>query len=108
MKILVVEDDGLMAQAIAAMLAKEHFNATIVNDGSTALDMMASYSFDAVLLDMRLKRESGLDVLYQARAKGITVPVLILSGDGELSTKVAALGAGADDYVHKAVQGSGT
>jgi len=101
MKILVVEDDGLMAQAIAAMLAKEHFNATIVNDGQAALDMMTSYSFDAVLLDMRLKRESGLDVLHKARKKGITVPVLVLSGDAELSTKVTALGAGADDYITK-------
>ena len=101
MKILVVEDDGLMAQAIAAMLAKEQFNVTIVNDGQSALAMMTSYSFDAVLLDMRLKRESGLDVLRAARLKGVAVPVLILSGDVELSSKVAALGAGADDYVTK-------
>lgn len=101
MKILVVEDDGLMAQAIAAMLAKENYNATIVNDGQAALDMMESYSFDAVLLDMRLKRESGLDVLRQARKNGFAVPVLVLSGDTELATKVAALGAGADDYITK-------
>lgn len=101
MKILVVEDDGLMAQAIAAMLAKEHFNTTIVNDVEAALAMMTGFSFDAVLLDMRLKRESGLDVLRAARAKGLSVPILILSGDGELASKVAALGAGADDYVTK-------
>lgn len=101
MKILVVEDDGLMAQAIAAMLAKEHFNVTIVNDGQAALDMMTSYSFDAVLLDMRLKRESGLDVLRIARQQGVAIPVLILSGDAELATKVTALGAGADDYITK-------
>lgn len=101
MKVLIVEDDGLMAQTIAALLGQRKFNATIVSDGRSALEMMELYPFDAVLLDMRLKRESGLDVLREARRKGITYPILVLSGDMEIQTKVAALGAGADDYVTK-------
>ncbi|MGY6703672.1 response regulator transcription factor [Roseinatronobacter sp.] len=101
MKVLIVEDDGLMAQTIAALLAQRKFNATIVSDGRSALEMMELYPFDAVLLDMRLKGESGLDVLREARRKGITYPILVLSGDMEIQTKVAALGAGADDYVTK-------
>ncbi|WFE76290.1 response regulator transcription factor [Roseinatronobacter sp. S2] len=101
MKVLIVEDDGLMAQTIAALLGQRKFNATIVSDGRSALEMMELYPFDAVLLDLRLKRESGLDVLREARRKGISYPILILSGDMEISTKVEALGAGADDYITK-------
>ncbi|MBR3370037.1 MAG: response regulator transcription factor [Rhodobacteraceae bacterium] len=101
MKVLIVEDDGLMAQTIAALLGQKKFNATIVSDGRSALEMMELYPFDAVLLDLRLKQESGLDVLREARRKGLTYPILILSGDMEISTKVAALGAGADDYITK-------
>ncbi|MGP9789687.1 response regulator transcription factor [Roseinatronobacter sp. NSM] len=101
MKVLIVEDDGLMAQTIAALLGQKKFNATIVSDGRSALEMMTLYPFDAVLLDLRLKQESGLDILREARRKGLTYPILILSGDLEISTKVAALGAGADDYITK-------
>ena len=90
MKVLVVEDDGLMAQAIAAMLFKAHFNVTIVNDAPSALDMITEFSFDAVLLDLRLKRESGLDVLRKARERGVKFPMLVLSGDLEMDSKLAA------------------
>ncbi|CUX82154.1 MAG: two-component system, cell cycle response regulator CtrA [Roseibaca calidilacus] len=101
MKVLVVEDDGLMAQAIAAMLFKAHFNVTIVNDAPSALDMITEFSFDAVLLDLRLKRESGLDVLRKARERGVKFPMLVLSGDLEMDSKLAAFAAGADDYITK-------
>lgn len=101
MKILVVEDNGLMAQMITAALVRKRFNVTAVNDGASAIEMAQSYDFDAIILDLRLNGQSGLDILAHARRLGLDVPVLILSGDLETETKVAALAAGADDYLTK-------
>lgn len=101
MKILVVEDNGLMAQMIAAALVRQRFNVSVVSDGASALEMVQSYEFDAMVLDMRLNGQSGLDVLTRMRHLGQKVPVLVLSGDIEIETKVAALRAGADDYLTK-------
>jgi len=101
MKILVVEDNSLMAQMVDSLLARNGFNVTVVGDGTSAIDMLLAYDFDAVVLDLRLNKESGLDVLRNARRRGINTPVLILSGDLELETKVTALTAGADDYLTK-------
>lgn len=101
MKALVVDDDGLMAQTIAALLQRRGVEVQVVADGAAALVRMAEGAFDAVLLDMRLRGESGLDVLRAARGRGLATPVIILSGDMEIDTKVAALRSGADDYVTK-------
>lgn len=101
MRLLLVEDDKFMAQMISALLVKKDLNVTIVHDGATAIETMRLYQFDAVLLDLRLKDMSGLEVLAQARKMGIEYPILILSGDADTEMKVRALGAGADDYVTK-------
>lgn len=101
MKVLVVEDNGLMAQMITAALVRKRFNVTVAADGETALDMVEAFDFDAVILDLRLREQSGLTVLGRIRRLGLRVPVLILSGDLETETKVAALQAGADDYLTK-------
>ncbi len=101
MRVLLVEDDKFMAQMIAALLTKKEFAVTTVHDGDAAIEAMESYHFDAVLLDLRLKETSGLDVLATAREMGVKYPILILSGDMDTNTKVRALSAGADDYVTK-------
>ncbi len=101
MKALIVDDDGLMAQTISALLQRRGVQARTVPDGAGALARLADEAFDAVLLDMRLRNESGLAVLAEARARGFTVPVVVLSGDMEVEVKVAAFRAGADDYVTK-------
>lgn len=101
MKSLIVDDDGLMAQTTAALLKRRGVEVRVVADGAAALALMADEDFDAVLLDLRLRRESGLDVLRAARAQSLTTPVVVLSGDAEIETKVAAFRAGADDYVTK-------
>jgi two-component system, cell cycle response regulator CtrA len=101
MRVLVVEDNGLMAQMITAALSRKGFHPTLAQDARSALDLLVAYEFDAVVLDIRLKTESGLDLLRRARRSGIKTPVLILSGDLETETKVATLRAGADDYMTK-------
>ena len=101
MKALIVDDDGLMATTIAALLQRRGVAVQVASDGAGALARLAAQEFDAVLLDMRLRGESGLDVLAEVRARGLTTPVVVLSGDMEVHSKVAAFRAGADDYVTK-------
>lgn len=101
MKILVVEDDQLMVQMIEAMLRQQGFTTSSVQSGADAIDRLDIYEYDLVLLDLHLKDGSGLTVLRHARAQGIRFPFMILSGDIDLKSKVAALDAGADDYLTK-------
>lgn len=101
MRLLLVEDDRLMAQMTSALLAKKNFKVTLAHSKDDAIDILRNYQFDAVVLDLRLKNECGLDVLSEARAMRVTCPFVVLSGDLDTDRKVAALHAGADDYVTK-------
>lgn len=101
MRLLLVEDDKLMAQMISALLVKKDFQVTTVHTKAEALENLEVFAYDAVVLDLRLRGESGLDVLSAARAKEIRTPFVVLSGDLDTESKVAALRAGADDYVTK-------
>ena len=101
MNILVVEDNTLMAQMIVGALTRKGFAALNVPDGTAALAEMETGAYDAILLDLRLEDCFGIDLLHHARQSGITTPVMILSGDMEPEVKVAALTAGADDYLTK-------
>jgi two-component system, cell cycle response regulator CtrA len=101
MRLLLVEDDKLMAQMIAALLVKKEFKVTTVHTKNEAIENLQAFQFDAVVLDLRLRGESGLDVLTAARSKEIMTPFIVLSGDLDTDSKVAALRAGADDYVTK-------
>lgn len=101
MRLLLVEDDRLMAQMTSALLAKKNFKVTMAHSKDDAIDILRNYQFDAVVLDLRLKNECGLDVLSEARAMRVTCPFVVLSGDLDTDRKVAALHAGADDYVTK-------
>ena len=101
MNILVVEDNSLMAQLIQSALTRQNFAVTVVTDGMSAIDTLQKQPFDMVMLDLRLGDEYGVDILKEARSKNINTPVIILSGDLDPMTKVAAFTAGADDYVTK-------
>lgn len=101
MRLLLVEDDKFMAQMIAALLATKKFQVTTANTKDDALENLRSFQFDAVILDLRLKEECGLDVIAEARALDVECPFVVLSGDLDTDTKVQALRAGADDYVTK-------
>lgn len=101
MRVLLVEDDRFMAQMIAALLVKKDFKVTTAHNKADAIDNLQSYQFDVVVLDLRLKNESGLDVLAAARDLEFSCPFVVLSGDLDTESKVKALRAGADDYVTK-------
>lgn len=101
MKILLVEDDQLLGDGIAAGLTQAGLTVDWVLDGQQADTALLTNSYDAVVLDLGLPKLSGMDVLKRARAQGKDLPVLILTAYGAIENRVAGLDAGADDYLTK-------
>src|SRR5450631_2467470 len=101
MRVLVIEDDSTTAQSIELMLKSESFNVYVTDLGEEGIDLGKIYDYDLILLDLNLPDMSGMDVLRTLRVAKIDTPVMILSGSGEIETKVRTLGGGADDYMTK-------
>jgi two-component system OmpR family response regulator/two-component system response regulator QseB len=100
-RILVVEDDALLGDAIQAGLRQKGFVADWVRDGVAADLALESGAHDAVVLDIGLPRRSGLEVLARLRGRKDKVPVLILTARDTVEDRIAGLDAGADDYLVK-------
>lgn len=101
MRILIVEDEAHLAEALASILRKHHYSVDVVHDGSSGLDYAQSGIYDLLLLDIMLPGLSGLTILQTIRKEGITTPVILLTARGETSDKVSGLDYGADDYIAK-------
>lgn len=101
MRVLLVEDDPDVSDAIRNALMLESHCAEVLRSGPQALAAMQSESFDAMILDLGLPRMSGLEVLRKLRSQGSSVPVLILTARDLTADRVAGLDAGADDYLTK-------
>lgn len=99
-KVLVVDDDPALRQALRGALGRVGFEVVVAPDARGGLDLLTTARPDAVVLDLGLPDAHGLDVVRRFRSLS-TVPVLILSGSTEESRKVQALEAGADDYLDK-------
>jgi len=99
-KILIVDDDGNIAELVSLYLTKECFDTKIANDGEAALSAVKSYIPDLVLLDIMLPVIDGYEVLREIR-KSSSLPVILLSAKGETFDKVLGLELGADDYIMK-------
>ncbi|MGH3723999.1 MAG: winged helix-turn-helix domain-containing protein [Mycobacterium sp.] len=98
--VLIVEDEDSLADPLAFLLRKEGFEATIVNDGPSALAEFERSGADIVLLDLMLPGMSGTDVCKQLRAKSSVPVIMVTARDSEID-KVVGLELGADDYVTK-------
>ncbi len=101
MRVLLIEDEPTTAKAIEMMLATEGINIYTTDLGEEGVDLGKLYDYDIILLDLNLPDMHGLDVLKKLRVSKVTTPVLILSGVGEMDSKVQSFGFGADDYVTK-------
>jgi two-component system cell cycle response regulator CtrA len=101
MRILLVEDDRVVARGIELMLKAEGFNIYTTDLGEEGIDLGKVYDYDLILLDLSLPDMSGMDVLRTLRVARINTPIMILSGSSEIDTKVKTLGGGADDYMTK-------
>ena len=101
MKILLVEDDAMIGEALQYSLNKLHYAVDWVKDGNSALLSAKTQHYDAVLLDLGLPKVDGIEVLRSLRLSGNDTPVLVVSARDAVATRIAALDLGADDYVLK-------
>ena len=101
MRILVVEDETALADAICAILRREGYTADTANDGKTGLDKALSGKFDCMILDIMLPVMNGLDVLSYLRVMQNEIPVLLLTALSEVDDRIKGLDCGADDYLTK-------
>lgn len=101
MRVLLVEDEEYMAQAIAHILEKNNYTVDLAYDGQYGLDCALSGIYDIIILDIMLPEMSGFDVLKSLRLEKIITPVLFLTAKGETEDKVEGLDLGADDYLTK-------
>jgi two-component system OmpR family response regulator len=101
MRILVVEDEPKMAEAIRRVLVAERNAVDVADDGIGALGFAGEHDYDVIVLDRGLPDLDGLEVLRLLRSRGVNTPVLMLTALGSLEHRVAGLDAGADDYLPK-------
>ena len=103
MKILVVEDEQKLADAIAKGLTLKGYSVDTIGDGKKALTRMSLHraDYDLIILDLMLPSLDGHEICKQARAMGVTTPILILTARAETEKKVDLLLSGADDYLVK-------
>jgi two-component system, OmpR family, response regulator MprA len=101
MRILVVDDEPTVRAALQRALALERYEVDLAADGHEALERLAAFPPDAVLLDVAMPRLDGLEVCRRLRAAGDQTPVLMLTARDAVDDRVEGLDAGADDYLVK-------
>jgi two-component system, OmpR family, response regulator len=101
MRVLLVEDDRMIGDAVLQALRQQHYAADWVRDGSMADAALQAESYDLVLLDLGLPKRDGLAVLRSLRAGGSRTPVLVVTARDAVADRIAGLDAGADDYMLK-------
>ncbi len=101
MKVLVVEDDRTVGQFVQRGLEEQRINVDLVADGPQGLERASHGEYDVIVLDLRLPGLSGIEVLRTLRDRGVGTPVLVLTAQDAVDSKVQALRTGADDYVTK-------
>lgn len=100
-KILLVEDEGKIANAVARGLKYEDFDVTIASDGEEALVLGKDEDFDCIILDRMLPLKEGVEVCKELRESNIKTPIIMLTAKSGVNDKVEGLDAGADDYLAK-------
>lgn len=101
MRVLLVEDEKRMAQALCEILRQEKYDVDHCADGLEGLAAIEAGAYDLVVLDVMLPHMDGFSIAREARAKGIRTPILMLTAKSELDDTVTGLDCGADDYLTK-------
>ncbi len=101
MKILVVEDEEALAEALSEILKRNKYSVDAVYDGEDGLEYAMTDLYDCILLDIMLPKMNGLDVLRILRKKHISTPVLLLTAKSDIEDKITGLDSGADDFLTK-------
>jgi two-component system, OmpR family, response regulator TctD len=99
--LLLVEDEAALAESLSGVLTARGHRVDWASDGLMALNLIAHQQFDLVILDLGLPKLDGMQVLHKLREQSVDLPVLVLSARDQVQDKVAAIHAGADDYLSK-------
>ena len=100
-RVLVAEDDPSVRKAVERVLELENYAVITVNDGAAALEVLTRHTPDLAVMDVMMPFADGLSVCREARHRGISIPILLLTARHEVGDRVAGLDAGADDYLVK-------
>lgn len=101
MRILIVEDEIKLANAMKRALELQSYAVDVAYDGTLGLDLAIGEEFDLIILDSMLPGKDGLEICQELRSSGIKTPVLFLTAKGQVSDRVTGLDSGADDYMVK-------
>lgn len=101
MRILLAEDEKSMSKALTVILTKNNYSVDAVFDGEEALSYILTGDYDLVILDVMMPKMDGFEVVRRIRAKGITIPVMMLTAKSQTDDKVEGLDLGANDYLTK-------
>jgi two-component system response regulator ArlR len=101
MRILIVEDEVHLAEALTQILKKNNYSVDAAHDGEVGLDNALSNIYDVIILDIMLPKVDGITILKEIRKDGISTPVILLTARGEITDRVIGLDSGADDYLAK-------
>ncbi|SEK79312.1 MULTISPECIES: response regulator transcription factor [Pseudobutyrivibrio] len=104
MKILMIEDEKRMADAVSELLHQEGYIVDVKYDGAQGYDACIANIYDAIICDVMLPSMNGFDIVQSARANGLETPILMLTAKSDVLDKVAGLDCGADDYLTKPFQ----
>ena len=101
MKLLLVEDEKQLSEALSQILIKNKYSVDAVYNGEDGLEYALSDVYDVIVLDIMLPKLSGLDILKQVRKEGLSTPIILLTAKGSVDDKITGLDMGADDYLPK-------
>jgi DNA-binding response OmpR family regulator len=101
MRVLVVEDDPEISRFLVRGLTEERYVVDLVEDGASAVDLVAAEEYDAIVLDLMLPGVDGLEVCRRLRTRGVDTPIIMVTARDALTDRVAGLDGGADDYLTK-------
>lgn len=100
-KILIIDDDPSICRLLKKVMTSSGFESSVVNDGPSAIKLLASESFDCILLDVTMNGMDGFEVVEHLRKSNINTPIIIVSGRNEDYDTLYGLSLGADDYITK-------
>lgn len=101
MRILIIEDEYALADAISEILKKEKFLVNIITNGEDGENEALTNIYDLIILDVMLPKKNGFDILKNIRKENISTPVIMLTAKSEIEDKLQGLENGADDYITK-------
>lgn len=101
MRILIVEDEKLLADSLQAMLEKKDFEVEVAYDGESGEEYALLGVYDLLILDVMMPKMNGYELARQVRAKRLGVPILMLTARAGLEDRIEGLNAGADYYLTK-------